>query len=519
MSIELYPSVAKVKRNGVYQNLPGFVQPNGDNDAQAMIANAETSTTAQFSHPKGSYFRLNGTLYEATVDIKVNDIIAVGTNCKVSVLGDDIYEQYKFLYENMIAETQPVNKNYKFNETGGINTNGTENTSSTTTRTGYIFLPKNWIFTYSGLRLATSMNVFSVYNSSYEYQSSVSRGGSGAGTPLSGSYYATDDCYIRVATRTTNLGTANIYITSPLYEQCNPITKFVDPVNGDDNNDGNSITRPLATIATALSQTIGKPTILRLAKANYNEPIMSVYEADRPSIKIYGNGATIIDNEVGIRLTYCEIYDLTVDLTNIKSNPDYTGTSCFFVRNGYCKLIRCKAKNAPYMGFRLDGSKSLLIDCISDGAGVDGFNAHDNTNYRSEGTFINCEGYDSGDDGLSFHENGIIRIIGGKYYNNTQAGIAPHHNCNCEIYNAYIGNNGTSGIEIEYGALADGEEYNDPLPTAILIGNIFDSNTGNAVTADHFIVKACANGAYNNGADSIVNDSGSTIKIFSLISS
>lgn len=90
MPIDLYPNIAKVKRNGVYQNLPGFVKQSGDADIEAMIANKETSTTAQFAHANGSYFILNDILYKATTDISVNDIIAVGTNCIVAVLGNDV---------------------------------------------------------------------------------------------------------------------------------------------------------------------------------------------------------------------------------------------------------------------------------------------------------------------------------------------------------------------------------------------------------------------------------------------
>ena len=92
MPIDLYPNIAKVKRNGAYQNLPGFVQQNGDADIEAMIANKETSTTAQFVHPKDSFFILNDVLYQADNDISVNDIIAVGTNCHVSILGETIYD-------------------------------------------------------------------------------------------------------------------------------------------------------------------------------------------------------------------------------------------------------------------------------------------------------------------------------------------------------------------------------------------------------------------------------------------
>lgn len=92
MPIDLYPSIAKVKRGGVYQNLPGFVQQSGDTDIKAMIANSEISTTAQYAHPKGSYFILNDVLYKAIIDIAVNDTIAVGTNCEVAILCDDVTE-------------------------------------------------------------------------------------------------------------------------------------------------------------------------------------------------------------------------------------------------------------------------------------------------------------------------------------------------------------------------------------------------------------------------------------------
>ena len=92
MPIDLYPNIAKVKRGGVYQNLPGFVQQSGDADIKAMIANSESSTTAQYAHPEGSYFILNDVLYKAIIGIAVNDTIAVGTNCEVAILCVDVSE-------------------------------------------------------------------------------------------------------------------------------------------------------------------------------------------------------------------------------------------------------------------------------------------------------------------------------------------------------------------------------------------------------------------------------------------
>lgn len=90
MPIDLYPNIAKVKRNGAYQNLPGFVQQSTNADIEAMIANKETSTTAQYAHPKNSFFILNDILYQADANISINDTIAVGTNCHVSALGNDV---------------------------------------------------------------------------------------------------------------------------------------------------------------------------------------------------------------------------------------------------------------------------------------------------------------------------------------------------------------------------------------------------------------------------------------------
>ena len=90
MPVEIYPSVAKIKRNGVYQNLPAFVSEPDDNAAQQMIATAEASNVAQYKHEVGNYFRLNDVLYETTNTINIGDNIVVGTNCKVAVLANNV---------------------------------------------------------------------------------------------------------------------------------------------------------------------------------------------------------------------------------------------------------------------------------------------------------------------------------------------------------------------------------------------------------------------------------------------
>lgn len=117
MPIDLYPNIAKVKRNGVYQNLPGFVQQSGDADIKAMIANSESSTTAQYAHEKGSFLILNDTLYEAIENIAVNDIIAVGSNIKVSVLANDVADN--------TSEITDMKNTFNYNIGNLVNDNNT----------------------------------------------------------------------------------------------------------------------------------------------------------------------------------------------------------------------------------------------------------------------------------------------------------------------------------------------------------------------------------------------------------
>ena len=115
MPIELYPNIAKVKRNGVYQNLPGFVPEQADLAIEAMLANSETSTTAQYEHIKNSFFILNDTLYQTDEYIGVNGTISVGTNCHVAVFGDVVADLINDVEENNenVSDLVVVNPNSK----------------------------------------------------------------------------------------------------------------------------------------------------------------------------------------------------------------------------------------------------------------------------------------------------------------------------------------------------------------------------------------------------------------------
>lgn len=390
--------------------------------------------------------------------------------------------------------------------TGAISTSGVANTSvSSCVYSDYVFVPKGWDIVYSGLAISSSYNIISFYSATNEssYVSGIQ--GSGASTLLSGTYHIPANGYVRFSTRQIP---AYVNLTLDALNKTFETVKYVS-TTGNDTNDGNTFDTPYATIAKAMSE---KATTIILAKGTYTENIIQYY-GEIPTLKIYGNGSTLQDAIVDIRHSNVEISHLSVDLTGLLEDEDYSSSSGFFFRNSIVHLYGCKATNCPYMGFRLDGSKAILENCYVDGVGVDGYNAHDTTGI-SEGLFIGCEAYNCGDDGMSFHENGIIKVIGGKYCNNTSTGIAPHNNCNCEIHNAYIASNGRAGIE----ALVGQYTIPTPLPTMVLTGCIFEDNVGNAVTAEHYVVKACANGASGNGTDSIVNDGGSTITTFELIS-
>lgn len=271
--------------------------------------------------------------------------------------------------------------------------------------------------------------------------------------------------------------------------------------NGDDSNEGTEES-PYRTIAKAIESNSFR---IIVAPGTYEETFAEYYI--RPYLQLIGNNVIINCAQLAFRnsIVHIEGFTFICDTTEQSSN--------LFLRQCDGLVLHCSAINATYMGFRLDGSKVTLIDCFADSSAVDGFNAHDTANSISDCTFINCVAKNCGDDGMSFHENGSMHVIGGEYANCASTGIAPHNNCNCDIRDAYIHNNGRAGIE----ALVGNYAIPDPLPTMVLTGCIFENNTGNAVTAEHYIVKACANGASGNSTDSIVNGGSADITTFALM--
>lgn len=76
--------------------MANIIQINGkkvkDVNAARMssLAPVESSTTASMAHAVGDYFWLNGTLYEATAAITVGNAFSVGTNCKITNMGENL---------------------------------------------------------------------------------------------------------------------------------------------------------------------------------------------------------------------------------------------------------------------------------------------------------------------------------------------------------------------------------------------------------------------------------------------
>ena len=387
---------------------------------------------------------------------------------------------------------------------GAISTSGVAYTASGYSRSDYIAVRQGWLVNYQNMTNSTGNNIISFYTgkSASDYMSGVA--GSGGSTPVSGVFTVPADGYIRLCNRTDGLSTCSVIVTtSPaVYPEK---WKYVSPT-GDDSNTGDTYNSAYATVAKALSENAYD---IFLADGEYSEVLSITKRCRIHARNAVFNISSASDAISATGLVYLEIEGVTINFVNVTGS-----VSGFHIRNTPVILRNCHVNNAPYMGFRLDGSFAILEQCSAVAAGVDGFNAHDTTGHTSEGMFINCVAKSCGDDGLSYHENGVIHVLGGEYAQCTSTGIAPHNNCNCDIKNAYIHDNTRAGIE----ALVGTYTTPDPLPLMVLSGCIFENNGGNAVTAEHYRVKAVANGASGNGTDSIVNAGSSDITIFSMMS-
>ena len=602
MSIQLYPSVAKIKRNGVYENLPGFVPEQGSVATQQMIASAESSNTAQYAHNKGTYFRLNDTLYQAIVRINVGDSIVVGTNCKVAVIGDDLtnlansvadYELgiataahntgeyfsvnnvlYKATNNIQIGDAISTSTNCRLavladevtaqsEQIGDLNNatysiNMLKNALTIARASGstkFAFSNGNYAIARSSATVANTVLIYAPVTEQSKYYTKITEtGASSGGIEVSVVGFADEPTtygstvtqtfikktftnatydelaytinvpsginyigYKMLAGKTVeNLMSGTVFIdavdnleakTNSMELITNAVEKRIKYVSttGNDNNDGNSINTAYATFGKAFRETANE---IYIASGNYTETQALGENTNyrNKSIKIIADKAILtMPNALYLRDADVDIVGLNI----VSSAESGTEANCFFLYHCTGKLINCIAENATYMGFRLDSSTLTLEKCIAKNNAVDGFNAHTITNLPdADITLINCVASGNGDDGASTHEHGKLYVIGGEYYNNTHAGIAPHAFCDFEIINAHCHNN-ENGIEIICNDLSGSSPASGKV-----IGCILNANSAYGIETKNYNVSTLGNAYANNTSGTAHQGTGATITAY-----
>ena len=148
--------------------------------------------------------------------------------------------------------------------------------------------------------------------------------------------------------------------------------------------------------------------------------------------------------------------------------------------------------------------------CKAINCGVDGFNGHTvNTGYETEVTLIDCVAHDCGDDGASIHESGKMYVVGGEYYNNVQAGLAPHDLCEFEAMNVHCHHNG-KGIEAVKDTLAEGQTP----AIGRVIGCILNNNSTYGLDVKNYMVNTLGNGYASNTSGTTNAGTGATINAY-----
>ncbi len=226
--------------------------------------------------------------------------------------------------------------------------------------------------------------------------------------------------------------------------------------SGSDDNDG-SKNRPFLTIqkaidigASVIKVFSGEYSPVTIADKDYSITIMladmptytaSTDEQELPKIKI-----TDTASYTGIKANNCtelHLYDIWCD--NIARSPFYL-TNC-----GYVECFRCYASNnsvEDFGGFRIVNCNGVFKECKAWNITLDGFNIHGYGNTE----FINCMGYNCGDDGISHHDSCTGLILGGEYYGNGKGGVSsPYGGAKIDVQNVYSHDN------LKYGLYADSD--------------------------------------------------------------
>lgn len=285
-----------------------------------------------------------------------------------------------------------------------------------------------------------------------------------------------------------------------------PLIRYVS-TSGDDANDGNTPNTAYASISKALTE---GADVIYIKRGTYTESAIGEINTGYryKAIRIVADNATL-NTPKGIHFRYTDVHISGLNI--VIENSTIAQPYGLFILNCTGTLKDCSVSGAPYMGFRLDGSKMTLERCVATGAAVDGFNGHTvNTGYETECTLIDCKAYNNGDDGLSFHERGTMYVEGGEYYSNSSTGIAPHQSCKATIRNAYIHDNGHSGVEFFNPSTDNGYE----VVNAMSYGNLYKSNGQYGLNTQYYNVISVNDKFADNTSGTYNQGTGATLEVY-----
>ena len=227
----------------------------------------------------------------------------------------------------------------------------------------------------------------------------------------------------------------------------NGVVVFVS-TNGDDSNDGLTISTPKKTFESALA--VSDVTSLILLEGNYN--VGTHFTAGltvSADINIIGIGNVVISSGTGNPVTftgnlYCENVIFSGGNNTVIFKPTTASKTGTF--------YHCKFKNSYRLnGLSIQGGKAYVVECEAFDNAYDGFNYHanDTDSIIAKSIEIGCKAYNnglinlSGTEGQSSnastsHDNCDIIRVNGEYHT-CHGGVVADKQCNSACYGSRAG--------------------------------------------------------------------------------
>lgn len=158
-------------------------------------------------------------------------------------------------------------------------------------------------------------------------------------------------------------------------------------------------------------------------------------------------------------------------------------------------------------GSSIDNTNGILVNCNAHHNRNDGFNFHG----YGDTLLINCNGFYNKDDGISHHDGCTGFIIGGEWYGNGKAGIAPTYGAIVHVQNVICYKN-------VYGLYFVGTKGVTPRRSIHVVNVLCYENTRSGVFVSHEYDVTLENGNLrNNSVGSQVDSNGSLLIEKSLV--